>query len=59
STSAFADLTWRYRLHSDWVYTELIPALEFPRDESFKDRASVLFRIELYFSGSLERPYLD
>ncbi len=59
STSAFADLTWRYRLHSDWVYTELIPALEFPRDESFKDRASVLFRIELYFSGNLERPYLD
>lgn len=59
TTSAFADVTWRYRLHSDWIYAELIPALEFPRDESFKDRASVVFRVELFFSGSLERPYLD
>lgn len=59
TTAAFADVTYRYRLYSDWIYAEVIPALEFPRDESFKDRASVVFRVELYFSGSLERPYLD
>lgn len=59
TTSYFADLTWRYRLHSDWVYGEIIPALDFPREESFKDQASVVFRVELYFSGSLQRPYLD
>ncbi|MFC7293845.1 hypothetical protein [Marinobacter aromaticivorans] len=53
TTSAFADLTWRYRLHSDWLFAELIPALTFPRDESFKDRGSLIFRIEMYFSGSI------
>ncbi|WP_292016650.1 hypothetical protein [Marinobacter sp. HL-58] len=56
-TSVFTDVTYRYRLHSDWLYGEIIPALEFPRDESFKDRASLVLRIELFFSGSIERPY--
>lgn len=56
-TSVFADLTYRYRLHSDWLYGEIIPALEFPRDESFKDRGSLVLRIELFFSGRLESPY--
>ncbi|MDF0748930.1 hypothetical protein NLU14_01645 [Marinobacter sp. 71-i] len=56
-TSVFADVTFRYRLHSDWLFGEVIPALEFPRDESFKDRGSLILRIELYFSGSIDRPY--
>lgn len=54
-TSLFADLTYRYRLHSDWLFGEIIPALEFPRDESFKDRASLILRIELFFSGQIDR----
>ncbi|MEX2474369.1 hypothetical protein [Marinobacter sp.] len=54
-TSLFADVTYRYRLHSDWLFGEIIPALEFPRAESFKDRASLILRIELYFSGSIDR----
>lgn len=53
TTSAFADLTWRYRVHSDWLFAELIPALTFPRERNFKDHGSVLFRIEMYFSGSI------
>ncbi|MGO1461288.1 MAG: hypothetical protein ACTHYN_13150 [Marinobacter sp.] len=53
TTSVFADLTWRYRLHSDWLFAELIPALTFPRERSFKDHGSVIFRIEMYFSGSI------
>lgn len=57
TTSAFADLTWRYRLHNDWIFGEIIPAIEFPRTESFKDRASLILRIELYFSGRIDRPY--
>ncbi|MDI9244958.1 hypothetical protein [Marinobacter sp. CHS3-4] len=56
-TSVFADMTYRYRLHSDWLFGEIIPALEFPREESFKDRASLILRIELFFSGSISRPY--
>jgi len=54
-TSVFADVTYRYRLHSDWLFGEIIPALEFPRDESFKDRGSLILRIELYFSGTIDR----
>lgn len=57
TTSAFADLTWRYRLHSDWLFAEIIPALTFPREESFKDQGSVLFRIEMFFSGSIDRDF--
>lgn len=57
TSSVFADLTWRYRLYSDWVFAELIPALTFPRDESFSDQASVIFRLELYFSGSIQPSY--
>ncbi|MGK0525324.1 MAG: hypothetical protein ACI92N_002976 [Pseudomonadales bacterium] len=53
TTSAFVDLTWRYRLHSDWLFAELIPALTFPREKSFKDQGSVLFRVEMFFSGSI------
>lgn len=56
-TAVFADLTWRYRLHSDWLFGEIIPAVEFPRTESFKDRGSLILRIELFFSGSIDRPY--
>jgi len=56
-TAAFADLTWRYRLHSDWLFGEIIPAVEFPRTENFKDRGSLILRIELYFSGSIDRHY--
>lgn len=55
TTSAFVDLTWRYRLHSDWLFGEVIPALTFPREESFKDRASVVLRVEMYFSGTIDR----
>ena len=57
TSSAFADLTLRHRLHSDWVYAELVPALTFSRENSFRDELSVVFRVELYFSGSIQRNY--
>jgi len=57
TSSAFADLTLRHRLHSDWVYAELVPALTFSRENSFRDELSVVFRVELYFSGSIQRDY--
>ncbi len=57
TSSAFADVTWRYRLYSDWAFAELIPALTFPRDKSFSDQASVIFRLELYFSGNIQPSY--
>lgn len=54
TTNYFADLTWRYRVYSDWLYAEVIPALQFPRDEGFSDQASLLFRVEMYFAGTIE-----
>lgn len=53
TTNYFADLTWRYRLHSTWLYGEVIPGIEFPRDEGFRERLSLLFRVEMFFSGEL------
>ena len=53
TTSLFADLTYRYRLYDNWLYGEVIPAVEFPRAYNFKDRASLILRIELFFSGTL------
>ncbi|PSF05936.1 hypothetical protein C7H09_11365 [Marinobacter fuscus] len=55
TTAYFVDLTWRYRMYDDWLYAELIPALEFPRDRSFGDQPSFIFRIEMYFSGTIDR----
>jgi len=55
TTSFFADISWRYRLHSDWLYAELVPAMTFPRDEDFSNQGSVVFRLEMYFAGTLEK----
>ena len=55
TTSYFADFTWRYRMYEDWLFAEVVPALEFPREDSFQDRASVVLRIEMYFSGTISR----
>ncbi|WP_227714554.1 hypothetical protein [Marinobacter sp. DY40_1A1] len=59
TTSAFADLTWRYRLHSDWLFADLIPALTFPREKNFKDQGSILFRVEMYFTGSINPDFMN
>ncbi|WP_235937521.1 hypothetical protein [Marinobacter caseinilyticus] len=53
TTDVFADVTYRYRLYDDWLYGEVIPTVEFPRSYHFKDRVSLILRIELYFSGNL------
>jgi|GEM_PF-277152 len=51
TTDYFADLLYRNRLYDDWLYGEIIPALTFPRDDSFKPNPSITFRIEMFFSG--------
>ena len=55
TTSYFADITWRYRVYEDWLFAELIPALSFPRGNSFREQTSILFRLEMYFAGTLDR----
>ncbi len=55
NTDIFADITWRYRIYHDWLYGEVIPGVEFRREDSFKERTSLLLRIEMFFSGELLR----
>lgn len=55
TTGYFADITWRYRMYEDWLFAELVPALAFRRDDDFDDQASIVFRIEMYFSGTINR----
>ena len=42
-------------MYSNWLFAELIPALEYQRDEGFDDQASIVFRIEMYFAGTIDR----
>lgn len=52
-TGYFADVTWRYRLYQDWLYGEVIPSVEFQRENSFKEHTSLLLRLEMFFSGTI------
>jgi hypothetical protein len=55
TTDYFADVTWQYRVYANWLFAELVPALKFQRDKGFRDQASVVFRIEMYFAGTIDR----
>lgn len=57
TTSISMEAAWRYRLHEDWLFTELIPALGFPREDSFRENPSITFRIEMFFSSDEYSPY--
>lgn len=57
TTSVFVDAAWRYRLYEDWLFAEVIPALEFPREDNFKENPSLTFRIEMFFAGDEYFPY--
>lgn len=50
TTEYFADLNWRYRLYDDWLYSEVIPAIRFRREDSFDSHSSVTLRIEMFFA---------
>lgn len=50
STDFFGDILYRNRLYDEWLFAEVIPALSFPRDNSFKANPSITLRIEMFFS---------
>lgn len=47
----FTDVSWRYRLYENWLFAEVLPSLEFPREDSFRENPAITFRIEMFFSG--------
>tara|TARA_R100000322_G_scaffold85518_1_gene53192 strand:+ start:2198 stop:3373 length:1176 start_codon:yes stop_codon:yes gene_type:complete len=57
STEFYVDAAWRRRLHDDWLYAEVIPALEFPREDNFRENPSLTLRIEVFFSSDDYTPY--
>ena len=52
-TLYFTDVTYRYRLYDNWLFGEVTPTLEFPREDNFKDRYAITLRIEMFFSGEV------
>ena len=55
--SYFFDAAWRIRLHDDWLFGEIIPAVEFPREDDFRENPSITLRIEMFFAGDDYIPY--
>jgi len=50
TTSYFIKSTYRHRLHSTWLFYEITPQLNFPRDDNFNLVPSLSAKIELVFS---------
>ena len=51
-SSYFIDVSYRHRLHEDWLYAELIPSLTWLEDENvegFEDIAEITLRFEMFF----------
>lgn len=47
--SYFVDVRYRRRLHSDWLYGEIIPDITWSKVNNFNRLASINFRLEIYF----------
>lgn len=47
--SYFAEMTYRRRLYSDWLYGEVIPAVEWLRETDFDDDYSLTLRLDVIF----------
>lgn len=53
TTEYFADATYRYRIYDTWLFGEIIPAVNFYRDDDFKETTSLTLRIEMFFARSI------
>lgn len=47
-------IAYRRRLRGNWLYGDVTPALDFPKESSFRRAPSILFRIEALFGGIRE-----
>lgn len=45
-------MRYRYRLHKNWVFYEITPQLNFPRNDDFRMNASLLLRLEMLFGAT-------
>jgi hypothetical protein len=42
-------MSYRYRLHRDWMYFDLSPQLHFPRERNFESSPMLMMRLEILF----------
>jgi hypothetical protein len=42
-------VSYRYRLHRDWLFFELDPQLHFPADRQFHTNPALVMRLEMLF----------
>ena len=49
-------VTYRYRLHRDWVFFELSPQLHFPKDKDYQSSPALIMRLELLLDESRRNP---
>lgn len=52
ATDMIALVTYRYRLHRDWVFVELSPQLHFPKIRNFRTSPTLSVRLEMLFDES-------
>lgn len=50
--SFIVDIRLRQRIHRNWLYFEIEPALSYPRSDRFKANASLTLRLEILFGNT-------
>ncbi|HLP97225.1 MAG TPA: hypothetical protein VK149_02145 [Sideroxyarcus sp.] len=45
-------LSYRYRLHQDWMFFDLSPQLHFPKERGFRSSGVLSMRLEMLFGGT-------
>ena len=45
-------MRYRHRLYKKWVFAEVTPQLNFPREDDFKMNALLMFRLEMLIGGT-------
>jgi len=44
-------VVYRQRIHRDWLFMELLSALEFPQADDYEPNPIAAFKIEILFGG--------
>ena len=48
-------MSYRYRLHREWMYFDLSPQLHFPRERDFRTSPMLMMRLEILFDESKKK----
>ena len=54
-TNYYTKATYRRRLYKDWLFCDLTPGVEFPREDDYKANPFINFRLEVLFTKDTNR----